>query len=80
VYLHFDVDVLDPEFGPGVHYRVAGGLDPAEVGTLVGYLAASGCVGAITVASANLDHDIDGRTVASIRRVFSSLGDALAAL
>jgi arginase len=80
VYLHFDVDSLDPEFGPGVHYRVANGFDPAEVGTLAGYLCASGRVGAIAVASANLDHDIDGRTVASIRRVFDSVADALAAL
>jgi arginase len=80
VYLHFDVDVLDPEFAPGVHYRVGGGFDPAEVGTLAGYLSASGCVGAIAVASANLEHDIDGRTVTSIRRVISSVADALATL
>lgn len=80
VYLHFDVDVLDPEFGPGVHYRVAGGFDPAEVATLAGYLCASGRVGAVAVASANLQHDVDGRTVDSVRRVLASVADALAAL
>jgi len=80
LYLHFDVDVLDPEYAPGVHYRVEGGFDPAEVGTLAGYLCASGCVGAIAVASANLDHDTDGRTIAAIRDVFCSIADALATL
>ena len=79
VYLHFDIDSLDPEFAPGVHYRVDGGYDPSEVGALAGYLCASGCVGAITVASANLDHDVDGRTLDSVRDVFSSVADALAA-
>jgi len=78
VYLHIDVDALDPEFAPGVHYRVDGGFDPSEVGTLAGYLCASGRVGAITLASANFDHDIDGRTVNSIREVFASMVDALA--
>jgi len=80
LYLHFDVDVLDPDYAPGVHYRVDGGFDPAEVGTLAGYLCASGCVSAIAVASANLDHDTDGRTIAAIRDVFSSIADALATL
>ena len=80
VYLHFDVDSLDPEFAPGVHYRVAGGFDPSEVATLAGYLCASGCVGVITVASANLDHDVDNRTLDSVRTVLSSVADALAAV
>ena len=80
VYLHFDVDVLDPEFGPGVAYPVAGGFDPSEIGTLAGYLCVSGRIGAITVASANLDCDVDGRTVAAIRHVLCSVADALAAL
>ena len=80
VYLHFDVDVLDPRYAPGVHYRGDDGFDPAEVGTLAGSLCASGCVGAITVASANLDHDVDGRTVDAIRDVFASIADALATL
>ncbi len=80
VYLHFDVDSLDPEFAPGVHDQVAGGFDPAEVATLAGYLCASGHVGVITVASANLDHDVDHRTMDSVRTVFASIADALAAV
>ena len=63
-----------------MHYRVDGGFDPSEVATLAGYLCASGCVGAMTVASANLDHDIDHRTIDSVHTVFSSVADALAAV
>lgn len=79
LYLHFDVDVLDPEYAPGVHFPVAGGFDPGEVATLAGYLCASGCVGAIAIASANLERDIEGRTVTAVREVLSSVADALAA-
>ena len=77
VYLHFDVDALDPEQAPGVHYRVPGGFQAPDVATLAGYLCASGRVGAIAVASANLDHDRDGLTVAAIREVLVSIADAL---
>jgi arginase len=77
VYLHFDVDALDPEQAPGVHYRVPGGFQPGDVATLAGYLCASGRVGAMAVASANLDHDRDGLTVAAIREVLVSIADAL---
>jgi len=77
VYLHFDVDAIDPEQAPGVHYRAPGGLQAADVATLAGYLCASGRIGAIAVASANLDHDRDGLTVAAIREVLVSIADAL---
>lgn len=80
VYLHFDVDCLDPACAPGVHYRVEGGFDANEAGTLLGYLCASGCVSAVTIASANLDHDVDNRTVGSVRTVLTSVADALAAV
>ena len=78
LYVHFDVDALDPEFAPGVHYRVSGGFEPAEVGEIAGYLAASGRVGAVAVASANLDHDEGGRTLDAVREVIVSIADGLA--
>jgi arginase len=78
VYLHFDVDVIDPAYAPGVYFGVDGGFEPSEVATLAGYLCASGCVDVIAIASANLDNDVDGRTVAAVRDVVVSLGDALA--
>lgn len=77
VYLHFDVDSLDPEWAPGVYYRVEGGFHPTEVSAIAGNLCASGSVGAIAIASANLDHDEDGRTLDSIRSFVTSIADAL---
>jgi arginase len=77
VYLHFDVDVLDPDYAPGVYFGVPGGFDPAEIATLAGYLCAGGCVGALSIASANLDNDVEGRTIAAIRDVVTSIADAL---
>ena len=77
VYIHFDVDSLDPEWAPGVHYRVDGGFHPAEVSGIAGNLCTSGSVGTISIASANLDHDEDGRTVDSIRSFVASIADAL---
>jgi arginase len=78
VYLHFDVDALDPEHAPGVYYPVAGGFDPSEVATLAGYLCASGRVGVLAIASADLERDFDGRTIGAIRDVVVSASDALA--
>jgi hypothetical protein len=34
----------------------------------------------MSVASANLERDVDGRTVDSVRQVLSSVADALAAV
>jgi len=80
VYLHFDVDAIDPDYAPGVYFGVPGGFDPSEIATLAGYLCASGCVGALTIASANLDSDVEGRTLGAIRDVVTSVADALVAL
>lgn len=77
VYLHFDVDALDPEYAPGVYFGVPNGFDPAEIATLAGYLCTSGRVGTLAIASANLDNDIEGRTVDAIRDVVTSIADAL---
>ncbi|MGD8327894.1 MAG: arginase family protein [Acidobacteriota bacterium] len=77
VYLHFDVDVIDPDYAPGVYFGVPGGFDPSEIATLAGYLCAGGCVGALSIASANLDNEVEGRTLAAIRDVVTSIADAL---
>ncbi|MFQ5742786.1 MAG: arginase family protein [Acidobacteriota bacterium] len=77
LYLHIDVDAIDPGEAPGVNYRVAGGLGTDEVADLAGYLCASGQVAALTVASANLTRDQGGKTIAALRTLVTSLADAL---
>lgn len=79
LYLHLDVDVLDPADAPGVDYRVNDGLRTDEVADLVGYLATSGRLAALAMASANLTRDADGTTVGNLRTVLTSLADGLAA-
>jgi arginase len=78
VYLHIDVDCIDPREVPGVTFPVADGLGTAEVADLAGYLCASGQLAALTIASANLVVDESGRTVESLRRLLTSMADALA--
>jgi arginase len=78
VYLHIDIDCIDPSEAPGVTFPVAGGLGAAEVSDLAGYLCASGCLAALTIASASLPADEGGRTLESVRRIVVSIADALA--
>ncbi len=77
VYLHIDVDCVDPREAPGVTFPVAGGLGTAEVADLAGYLCASGRLAAITIASANLAADEDNLTLNSLRMLLTSISDAL---
>jgi len=77
VYLHLDVDALDPAEAPGVVFPVAGGFRVDEVADSAGYLCVSGRVGALSVASADLEQD-DGRTIRALRTVLLSVADALA--
>jgi len=77
VYLHIDVDCIDPSEAPGVTFPVAGGLGTAEVADLAGYLCASGRLVALTIASANLAADEDDRTLEGLRQLITSIGDAL---
>jgi arginase len=77
VYLHIDIDCIDPSEAPGVTFPVDGGLGAAEVADLAGYLCASGCLAALTIASASLPEDEGGRTLESVRRLVVSIADAL---
>lgn len=77
VYLHIDVDCIDPSEVPGVTFPVADGLGTAEVADLAGYLCASGQLAALTIASANLSVDKEDLTLSSLRRLLTSISDAL---
>lgn len=77
LYLHVDVDALDPDDAPGVGFPVPDGFRVDEVADVAGYLGVTGRVGALSVASADLERD-DGRTVRALRTVLLSIADALA--
>jgi arginase len=65
VYLHVDIDVLDPVEAPGVDYPAAGGLQTLQLKEAVRMVAGLGNVRALTLTAVNPEKDIDGRTVAA---------------
>jgi arginase len=50
LYVHLDVDVIDPVFLPGLLYPAPGGAAPADVVRALGWLVATGRVAAVGVA------------------------------
>jgi arginase len=63
VYLHIDIDVLDPIDAPGVDYPVACGLRLAQLQDMLERIAGMDNLAAVGIASVNPEKDIDGRTV-----------------
>ncbi len=61
VWVHFDVDVVDPSDMPAVLYPAPGGLRAAELDDVFRALAASHQVAAITLSTWSPDLDPDGR-------------------
>lgn len=62
VYLHIDIDVLDPAIAPGVNYVTSGGLTIAEVLDAVGEIRQHAELAAVTLTAVNPPKDEGGRT------------------
>jgi arginase len=65
VYLHIDMDVLDPVEAPGVDYPAAGGLQASQLQEAVRMVAGLGNVHALALTAVNPEKDVDGRTVSA---------------
>jgi len=76
IYLHFDIDALDPALAPGVDYRAPGGLSLEEAEEAIRLIAAQFWVRAATLAAYNPDHEEDDRTLAAGLRLLSLLAAA----
>lgn len=63
LYLHIDIDVLDPVEAPGVDYPAAGGLRVAGLQQVARRAAAMGNLAALALTGVNPEKDIDGCTV-----------------
>jgi len=63
LYLHVDVDILDPAEAPGVNYPAARGRSLAQLQAIVRQAIGLGNVAAMSVTAVNPEKDIDGRTV-----------------
>jgi arginase len=77
IYLHVDVDVLDPVEAPGVNYPADGGLQVAQLQEAVREVVGLGNLAAIGLTAVNPEKDIDGRTVASALHVIEAAFEKL---
>ncbi len=77
LYLHFDIDVLDPALAPGVDYRAPGGLSLEEAEDAIRLLAAQFHIRAAALTAYNPDREEEGRTLAAGLRVLSSIAAAV---
>jgi len=73
IYLHIDLDVLDPSISPGVNFAEPGGISPGQLFGAVRHVMATGKLGAATIANFNPDRDRDGRTLQIIQHLVALL-------
>ena len=75
LYLHVDIDVLDPVEAPGVDYPVAGGLRLDELTRIVRSTVGLGNMAALAITAVNPEKDIDERTaIAALAVIEAALG------
>ncbi len=69
IYLHIDIDVLNPAESPGVNYRGAGGYAVAELERILKLVARLTTVAAVGLTNYNPEQDVDDRTLAAGMRL-----------
>jgi arginase len=75
LYLHVDIDVLDPAEAPGVDYPVAGGLQSGALRRLVQQIVGLGNLAALAITAVNPEKDNDERTtIAALAVIEAALG------
>lgn len=65
IYLHIDIDVLDPAYAPGVDYHTPGGLNPDELEESIRLIASRFRLRAASLTAYNPDHEQQDRTLHS---------------
>jgi arginase len=73
LYIHFDVDVLDPKEAPAVSYPAPGGLGVEKLKRVYKYLATTRPIVGISMSTWNPDLDETGKTRDLCMEVFSIL-------
>ena len=73
IYLHLDVDIIDPSEAPAMNYLAPGGPSVDELEQVFRHLARTGNVKAVSMSTWNPELDNDGQT----REVCMSLLDTL---
>jgi arginase len=73
IYLHFDVDVFDPEMAPGNHYAVPGGLHPAQVREAFTMLRERFTICGMGIGSFDPSYDEQGKTLRAVKELVEGL-------
>jgi arginase len=73
LYVHLDVDLIDPTQAPAMSYRAPGGPSAATVKSLLRALMQTERLAAISVSAWNPDLDTDGKTQAICMDVLGPL-------
>lgn len=73
LYVHFDVDIIDPEEAPAMSYLAPGGPSAALLGRVFRRFAESGRLAAVSVSAWNPELDRDGRTADVAMRLVEEL-------
>jgi arginase len=72
LYLHVDIDVLDPVAAPGVDYPAGGGLSLAGLIQIVERAVGLGNIAALAITAVNPEKDVDQRTVSAALTVIDA--------
>lgn len=67
IYLHFDVDVLEPDITPGNHYAVPGGLHPAQLREAFAMLRERFIIRGMGIGSFDPSYDVEGKTLRAVK-------------
>ncbi len=74
IYLHLDLDVLDPEISPGVNFSAPGGITPDQLFDAVHHVISTGKLAAVAIANFNPAKDRDHRTRDIARQLVACIG------
>ena len=77
VYLHFDIDVLDPEIAPGVDFRTPDGLSVREAEEAIQMVARHFRIKAAALTAYNPNHEENDRTVQTGLHLLNVLAGAV---
>lgn len=77
IYLHIDIDSLDPRYAPGVDFPAPDGLSVEDVETAVGMAARIFHIRAAAFTAYNPDKDEDGKTLQAGTRLIGAVAYAV---
>src|SRR5262249_38410140 len=76
VYLHFDLDALDPEFAPGAGYRCPDGISLAQARQGIAMTGDRFRIRAAAITNYNPAYEGDGRTLNAAWELFQAVTSA----